>query len=275
MSDNLKTEKCIIYEQDASESTENPAPFIESKYVKNLELVELSKNGDKKALEELLLNNIGLVRSIAQRFRDRGVEYEDLVQIGSIGIIKAVKSFDRSFNTVFSTYAVPMIIGEIKRFLRDDSIIKVSRDIKKRGIYIMRAMEEFKQKYNREPQTSELVTLTGLSDEEIIYALDAISPVFSLQDNSFTGKNSRENDGDKNASLENFICSEIDEIEMTVNRIALREAINCLPEMQKKLIILRYYKNLSQQQAAKILGITQVKVSREEKKIFEKLKNIL
>lgn len=246
----------------------------ENKYINNIELIELSKNGDKTALEKLVENNIGLVRSIASRFRDRGVEYEDLIQIGSIGIIKAIKSFDKSYNTAFSTYAVPMIIGEIKRFLRDDSMIKVSRDTKKRGINIMRIKEEFKQKYNREPQTSELALITGLTNEDIIYALNAISPVYSLQDNGIINKNGGDNESGEN-TLENFISNEKDEIENTINKIALREALNSLPEMQRELIILRYFKNLSQQQSAKILGITQVKVSREEKKIFQKLKELL
>jgi RNA polymerase sporulation-specific sigma factor len=247
--------------------------MAEKKYINNLELIELSKNGDKRALEELVENNIGLVRSIAARFRDRGVEYEDLIQIGSIGIIKAIKSFDTGFGTAFSTYAVPMIIGEIKRFLRDDSMIKVSRDTKKRGIHIMRVKEDFKQEYGREPQTSELAELVGLSCEEIIYALDAISPVYSLQDGGVINRNN--NDGESENTLENFISDETDEIEAVTNRIALREALNTLPSMQRELIILRYFKNLSQQQTAKILDITQVKVSREEKKIFQKLKELL
>ena len=246
----------------------------ENKYINNIELIELSKNGDKNALEKLVENNIGLVRSIALRFRDRGVEYEDLIQIGAIGIIKAIKSFDRSYNTAFSTYAVPMIIGEIKRFLRDDSMIKISRDTKKRGINIMRIKEDFKQKHNREPQTSELAAITGLSNEDIIYTLDAISPVYSLQDSNISNKNGKDSDSSEN-TLENFISSDTDEIERATNSIALREALNTLPDMQRELIALRYFKNLSQQQAAKILGITQVKVSREEKKIFQKLKELL
>ena len=248
--------------------------MAENKYINNIELIELSKNGDKTALETLVENNIGLVRSIALRFRDRGVEYEDLTQIGSIGIIKAIKSFDKSYNTAFSTYAVPMIIGEIKRFLRDDSMIKISRDTKKRGINIMRVKEEFKQKYNREPQTSELAVITGMSKEDIIYALDAISPIYSLQDSSVITRNGGDGNDNDNA-LENFISSDKDEIESAINKIALKEALNSLPETQRELIILRYFKNLSQQQAAKILGITQVKVSREEKKIFQKLKELL
>ena len=244
--------------------------MAENKYINNLELIELSKNGDKRALEELVENNIGLVRSIAARFRDRGVEYEDLIQIGSIGIIKAIKSFDKSFNTAFSTYAVPMIMGEIKRFLRDDSMIKVSRDTKKRGITIMRTKEDFKQENGREPQINELAELMGLTHEEIIYALDAISPVYSLQDSGIINGG-----GDGDNTLEDFISDENDEIEAVTNRIALREALNTLLPMQRDLITLRYFKNLSQQQTAKVLGITQVKVSREEKKIFQKLKEIL
>lgn len=246
--------------------------MAEYKYTKNAELIELSKNGDRDAMEELVETNMGLVKNIAARFRGRGAEYEDLVQIGVIGLMKAVKSFDKSYNTVFSTYAVPMILGEIKRHLRDDSMIKVSRDTKKRGIHIMKVKEEFKLKYNREPRASELCELTGYKNEDIIYALDAVYPVYSLSESGgWTGGSN----GDSGTALENYISSETDEIEETVNSIALRQALDLLPELQRELIILRYFKNLSQQQTAKILNLTQVKVSREEKKIFEKLKKIL
>jgi len=238
------------------------------KYSRNHELLSLAKTGDKEALALLVENNIGLVRSIAHRFRERGVEFDDLVQIGSIGMIKAVKSFDSTFGTALSTYAVPMIIGEIKRFLRDDSMIKVSRDIKKRGAFLMRAKEEFKAAHNREPQTSEISAITGLTCEEIIFALDAITPVHSLSENIGSDI------GGENYTLENIICGE-DDIEEAVNDIALREALDKLTPLRRNLIILRYFKNLSQDQTAKILGITQVKVSREEKKIFAELRGLL
>jgi RNA polymerase sporulation-specific sigma factor len=153
-------------------------------------------------------------------------------------------------------------------------MIKISRDTKKRGINIMRIKEEFKQKHNREPQTSELSAITGLTSEDIIYALDAISPVYSLQDSNIVNKNGKDSDGGEN-TLENFISCEVDEIESATNKIALKEALDTLPDMQRELIMLRYFKNLSQQQTAKFLGITQVKVSREEKKIFQKLKELL
>ncbi|GHU34346.1 RNA polymerase sigma factor [Clostridia bacterium] len=242
-------------------------------YKNNLELIELSQTGDKSATERLVENNMGLVRSIAARFAGRGVEYEDLAQIGTIGIIKAIRSFDKSFGTAFSTYAVPMIIGEIKRFLRDDSMIRVSRDTKRRGIEIMHAIEDFSHRNGREPHTDELSAITGFTPEEIVYSLDAISPVHSLQESSPSSGKSR--DGGNEQTLEDFIPGGEDEIEAATNRIALKEALDNLPEMQRNIINLRYFKNLSQDQTARVLGLTQVKISREEKRIFKKLREVL
>ncbi len=234
---------------------------------KNLELIRRAKNGDKNAMEELISENIGLVKNIARRFFGRGVEYEDIVQIGSIGMIKAAKSFDESYNTVFSTYAVPLIIGEIRRFLRDDGIIKVSRDVRKKGSVILHAKEEFEKEHQREPKISELATLCGYSEEEIVYALDASSPVSSLQESIGNGDNS--------ATIEEMTAADSNEIESVIDNIALREAISHLNETQQKIVHLRFFKELSQQQTADILGLTQVKISREEKKIFALLRKEL
>jgi len=239
----------------------------ENLYANNLELIDLAKEGDAEARDRLVENNVGLARSIASRFTGRGVDYEDLVQIGVIGIIKAVNSFDRSFGTAFSTYAVPMVIGEIKRFLRDDALIKVSRDTRRRGAMIMRLMEEHRRAHSREMQVSELAAATGLSPEEVVYAMEASSPVHSLQEYARADE-----DG---ASLGDFIDGGDDGIERAVDGIALREAIARLPELQRRLISLRYYRNLSQQQTARLLGVTQVKVSREEKRIFAQLRLML
>ncbi|MHC1694543.1 MAG: sigma-70 family RNA polymerase sigma factor [Eubacteriales bacterium] len=234
-------------------------------YSSNTRLVELARNGDKDAFDVLIRDNMGLVKSIALRFRDRGVEFDDLMQIGTLGMIKAVRSFDSSFGTVFSTYAVPMIIGEIKRFLRDDNLIKISRDTKRDAAGILKLKEQFVSQYGREPQSSELAELADMSVEQLIYTLEAVAPVHSLQESV--------GDGEDGASLENFIGS--DDIDGITTRLAIREAVENLPQMQRELITLRYFRGLSQQQTAKILGITQVKVSREEKKIFSELKKVL
>ena len=233
----------------------------------NLDLIDLAQSGDTVALEKLITQNMGLVKNIARRFVGRGTEYEDLVQIGSIGMIKAARSFDRSFGTVFSTYAVPLIIGEIRRFLRDDGMIKVSRDVRKRGTERLREKEAFAAKYGREPKISELSELTGVSPEDIFYALDAVCPVYSIHETL--------GNDDDGATLESFISSDEDEIEKTTDRLALIGAVEGLDDVSKNIIRLRFFRELSQQQTAKILGLTQVKVSREEKKIFEKLRKQL
>ena len=183
-------------------------------------------------------------------------------------MIKAAKSFDRSYGTVFSTYAVPLIIGEIRRFLRDDGMIKVSRDIRRRGTEIMREKEAFAAEHGREPKISELCEITGSSPEEIVYALDAVCPVYSINETLGGGD-------DDGATLESFISSDSDEIEKATDRLALMGAVEGLDDMSKSIIRLRFFRELSQQQTAKILGLTQVKVSREEKKIFEKLRKQL
>ena len=231
----------------------------------NLSLIREIKNGNASALDELISSNMGLVKNIARRFIGRGTDYEDIVQIGSIGMIKAAKSFDESYGTAFSTYAVPLIIGEIRRFLRDDGMIKVSRDIKRRAISVLRAKEEFVKRNSREPKMSELCALCGLSADEIVECLDATSPVCSLQDQI----------GDDGMTVEMVTPSPENEIDKSTDFIALGEAVKTLDEQSQKIIALRFYRELSQQQTAKILGITQVKVSREEKKIFEKLKKCL
>lgn len=234
------------------------------KSTENLSLIKEAQAGDRKAMEKLMTQNMGLVKTIARRFIGRGAEYEDLVQIGTMGMLKAAKSFDLAFGTVFSTYAVPLIIGEIRRYLRDDGIIKVSRDLRKKGMLIMKAKEEFSKKYDREPKLSELAKTCGMSTEEIAYALDAVCPVYSLQDTIGSDE-----DG---ATLEAVTPENGNIIEEMTDKLALAEAIAKLDSRSRQIIQLRFYRDLSQQQTADILGITQVKVSREEKKIVEFLR---
>lgn len=233
----------------------------------NSELIRLAQAGDKEAQEKLLEGNMGLCKSIAARFRDRGVEYEDLIQLACIGMLKAVKSFDFSYNTAFSTYAVPLIIGEIRRFLRDDGVIKVSRNTKRLGTDAMKKREEFLRKEGREPKMSELASICEVSVEELAFALDATGPIRSLSETV-----GGEEDGTPIADL---IADSEDGIGKMTDRIALGEAIRSLPETQRRLIYLRYVKELSQSQTGQILGMTQVKVSREEKKIMEQLRRAL
>lgn len=232
----------------------------------NATLIQKAHNGDRIAFENLISLNMGLVKRIALRFKDRGCDYDDLVQIGTIGMIKAVYSFDFSYNTVFSTYAVPLIIGEIRRHLRDDGLIKVSRTIKRNGICVLRKKEEFEKINSREPTVSELSSLCQLSEEDIITALEAVSPVRSLQEPL--------ND-DESSTLGSLLSDDECEIEKLTEKLALNEALRTLSPQQRQIIILRYYKELSQQQTGEILGLSQVKVSREEKRIISYLRNAL
>ncbi len=230
-------------------------------------LLERIAKGDEKALEELVFENMGLVKSIVARFHDRGVEYEDLVQIGAIGMIKAARSFDFSYGNVFSTYAVPLITGEILRFLRDDGPIKVSRSIKAKATLVMRARENFLRLNSREPKISELEKECGLTSEEIAEVIEASSPVHSLSE-TIGG------DGD-GMCLYDTIPDRNNEIENLTDSLALREALKTLNDLQREIIRLRFYKNLSQQMTGKVLGLSQVKISREEKKIMKILKTAL
>ncbi|MBQ4137162.1 MAG: sigma-70 family RNA polymerase sigma factor [Clostridia bacterium] len=239
--------------------------MAEERFSDNAELLRLAAEGDTAALERLMENNLGLVRNIAVRFMGRGVEKEDLIQIGSVGMLKAIRSFDPSYNTAFSTYAVPLIIGEIRRYLRDDGIIHVGRKTRRLGAQILRVREEYIAKNGCEPGIDELADLCGVEREELIYALDAANPVASLSETL----------GEGGLTLETTIADNEDEIHALTERISLASALDSLPEQWRKIIYLRYFKNLTQQQCAGIMGLTQVKISREEKKILASLKEML
>lgn len=232
----------------------------------NTTLLKRLKDGDESALDTLVEQNMGLVRSVARRFLDRGTEYEDLVQIGSVGLMRAARSFDFSYNTMFSTYAVPLIVGEIRRYLRDDGIIKVSRSIKSQGAAIMRAKERFLSEHGREPTLSELSVQCSLTPEEIAGTLEAISPIHSLCEQV---------GGEDGSTLESLIADRDNVIDSLTDRIALHEAISRLTPRQQEIIRMRYFCDLSQQQTGTLLGLSQVKVSREEKKILEILRKAL
>lgn len=227
-------------------------------------LIRLAKTGDKNAAEILIKENSGLIWSIARRFFGRGVEAEDLYQLGCLGFLKAIEGYDESFGTRFSTYAVPKIAGEIRRFLRDDGAVKVSRSIKERANIIRQARERLNQQFGREPLLSEVSEATGISPEDIAVAEIATEAPDSLQrensDDGFTLESALGVDGMEDAVVES---------------IALREAISMLPEKEQMLIYLRFYKGLTQDKTARILGVSQVQVSRMEKKAIEFLRRAI
>ena len=236
----------------------------------NRELIRIAQSDDgcdaMEACEELVVINRGLVRSIAIRFRDRGVDIDDLIQIGTIGLLKAIRSFDLNRGTCFSTYAVPMIFGEIRRSLRDDGPVKIGRYYKKLGIDLLRAKNEINQREGREAHIKEIALMVGVSVEDAAIALDAMSPISSLSDLVYG-----EEDG---IALEDRLAdtNSIDENERLIENMDLYRAISKMPREWQKIVALRYYRNKTQQEVADIMGLSQVKVSREEKKIVSFLK---
>ncbi len=244
---------------------------INGKYIANRELIECAQRGEEgeamRATEELIVINRGLVRSIALRFRERGMDMEDIMQIGTIGLIKAIRSFELERGTCFSTYAVPMIFGEIRRALRDEGPIKVGRYYKKLGIELMRARNSILEREGREPRVRELAEIVGVSAEEAAMAIDAMSPPASLSDLAY---------GDEDGALLEDTIADADSLEENsrfFDRMALRQAIAKMPLQWQKIVLLRYFRNKTQQQVADALGLSQVKVSREEKKIVAFLQN--
>lgn len=242
------------------------------KYSSNQELLQLAQSEDEKVSMEasgwLIEANMGLVRSIALRFRGRGTEYEDLVQIGTIGMLKAIRTYDSDRGTAFSTYAVPLIVGEIRRHLRDDGIIKVSRYHRKLGTELRHIEMRIMNEEGREAHIEELAKACGVSPEEAAVALEATTPVLSLTSGGAD---------DCDAEIGDFVAdqNDFDEMERMRDRIALGQAIEKLDPTWRKIILLRYYRNLTQQQTAERLGLSQVKISREEKKIMEHLRKML
>ncbi len=224
-------------------------------------LLAVARDGDNDACERLMEENAGLIWSIVRRYYGRGVDPEDLYQLGCLGFLKAVRGFDPAYGCQFSTYAVPKIAGEIRRFLRDDGAVKVSRGVKERGMAIRLARDRLSHALNREPTLSELSQETGLDVEDIAAAEEANLPVASLQMET----------GEDGFTLENVLGTDGME-EGVVERLALRGAIDALPERERQVVFLRYYKNLTQDKAAKVLGVSQVQVSRIERKAMEHLR---
>lgn len=230
--------------------------------VDTLELIRLSREGNREARDRVVSENIGLVWSIVRRFANRGHEMEDLFQIGSIGLIKAIDKFDMSYEVKFSTYAVPMITGEIKRFLRDDGMIKVSRSLKETANKIRIIRERVANQTGREPTLEEIEKELHIDREEIVMALETGAEVESLYKTIYQGDTSPIYLIDKLAETK-------DESENLVDRLALKEIIASLNEKEQEIIRLRYFKDRTQTDIAKELGISQVQVSRMEKRILK------
>ena len=232
--------------------------------ISSADLLEAARQGDSRACEQVLQENNGLIWSVVRRYYGRGVEPDDLYQLGCLGFLKAVQGFDPAFGTQFSTYAVPKIAGEIRRFLRDDGPVKVSRGLKERGSAIKNARGRLCTQLGREPTLSELAEETGLSPEDIAAAETAAEPVISLQAQT----------GESGLTLEGMLGAG-DEEEGLVERLTLRAALSKLPEREQQVLLLRYYRGMTQVQTARVLGVSQVQVSRLERRALDRLRQEL
>lgn len=233
--------------------------------METIELIRKSRAGDKLAREQVIKQNMPLVYSIVRRFTGRGYDAEDLGQIGAIGLIKAVDNFDLSYEVRFSTYAVPLIAGEIKRFMRDDGMIRVSRSLKENGWRIRRAAEKIAGSHGREATLPELCEATGLGREEVVMAMEAANEVESLHKTVFQKEGSE-------IHLMDRIPSGTDESEKVLNRILLEQLLTELSEKERELIKMRYFDEKTQAQVAGVLSMSQVQVSRMEKKILHAMR---
>ena len=239
-------------------------------YENDMKIIERAQNGSKEDMTKLIEDNNGLIWSIVRRFGGRGYDIEDLYQIGSIGFIKAIQRFDTSFEVRLSTYAVPYILGEIKRYIRDDGPIKVSRSIKELNIKILELQKEYFRNYGRDITLEEISKELKISKEEITMAMDSTRPVDSIESAKY-----KDNKTDKTVSILEQISTGKDEQTEITNRITIKKLIGELDDKEKEIIMLRYYKQKTQMQVSKILGITQVQVSRIERKVLEKMKRKL
>lgn len=230
----------------------------------NTALIERVREGDKQAENRMVEENMGLVYSIARRFLNRGYDAEDLTQIGAIGLIKAVKKFNPEFNVQFSTYAVPMITGEIKRFLRDDGAVKISRTLKENAMKGWRCEELLRRKLNGQPTINEISKESGIDAESLIEAFEAATPPESIYESVY-------DNGDKEIRLLDTITGE--EIEDgVINKVMIDDILSRLTEREKEIILLRYFRGKTQSEIAKIIGVSQVQISRIEKKAIERIR---
>lgn len=231
-----------------------------------LELIRRAKSGDNDAKEELVKANSPLIKSLLKRYLNKGIEYDDLYQLGSLGFIKAIYNFDESFNTKFSTYVVPMVVGEIKRFMRDDGSIKVSRAIKSQNIKINKFIDEFTQREYRKPTLEEIASNFDMEIPDVIFTMDSSKSPVSIY--------SPAEDDDKKSTflLDKYAKDESDGI---VENLVLKDALKKLSDRDKQIIILRFFRDKTQSEIAKVMGVSQVQVSRLENKILAQIRDEL
>lgn len=229
-----------------------------------LNLIKEAQQGSDDAKSVLLYHNLPLIKSIVRRYKNKQIEYDDLIQLGTLGLIKAINNFDTSFGVRFSTYAVPMIAGEIKRFIRDDGAIKVSRSIKSLSQKINAFTEEFRQKHNKDPQVNDIAEAFGISQQDVVFTLDSSRYPVSLYS---------ENDDD-GLSLVDRLCAK-GSPDDDIDKMIIKDLIKGLEDRDKKIIYLRYYRDKTQSEIARELGVSQVQISRLEAKIIEKMKKEL
>lgn len=231
-------------------------------------LIKEAQNGNREAFECIVNENIGLVWSVVKKFQGRNIETDDLFQLGSMGLVKAVKKFNFEYDVKFSTYAVPMIMGEIKRFLRDDGIIKVSRGLKETAYRALKAKEVLRLKYDREPTIDEIAEHINIDRETLVTAIDSVRDVDSID-------RKIENEKGKEMNVIDTIAAEEDKSGAIVDNILLNTAIEHLDEREKMIVNMRYMEELTQSDVAKKIGVSQVQVSRLEKKILKKLRGFM
>lgn len=235
-------------------------------YENDNQSVKKAQEGDRFELDRLIRQNSGLIWSIVKRFSNRGYELQDLYQVGCVGFIKSIKRFDTSFEVKLSTYTVPYVLGEIKRFIRDDGPIKVSRSIKELYVKIKELQRQYLLNKGTEISIEEIARLLKVSKEDVTIALESSMPIESIEGNK------NKDNGDKNISLIERISTGKDEEELITNKIVVKELIESLDKKDKEIILLRFYKEKTQSQVASILGISQVQVSRIEKRVLQKLR---
>lgn len=232
---------------------------------RTIELIKRAKEGDQNARNQVASENLGLVWSVVRRFSGRGYDLDDLYQIGCIGLLKCIDKFELSYDVKFSTYAVPMIMGEIKRFLRDDGMVKVSRSLKETAYKVYVTRERMVNEMGMEPTLEELASCLEIDKEDIVVAMEASSEVESIY------KTIYQNDGNSIYLIDKLVSVE-DESQKAVNQLALEELMSDLDEKEKKIITMRYFEDKTQTEIAKIVGISQVQVSRIEKKVLLKMR---
>lgn len=232
---------------------------------KTLKLIVLAQNGDEQAKTELLENNSPLIKSVIKPYKNKGIEYDDLYQLGCLGFLKAIKNFNPDFNVKFSTYAVPMVAGEVKRFLRDDGSIKVSRALKSLNIQITHFINDYKKEFNDNPTIETISNHFKIDQQEVVFAMDSRKALLSLderQDETNSRSRSLIEMVDDDYKMDNFI-----------DELTLKDLIKNLPNRDRQLIALRFFKDKTQSEIADMLGVSQVQISRLENKILEKLRN--